>query len=196
MKPVCRLLCLLLLTCSFAQAQQFGAFPPSTRWKQIDNDTARVIFSRGADWQASRIATLIRRAAADTPLSLGAGLRKVNVVLHNRTTLANGYVALGPFRSEFYLVPGFNLFDQGNTPWYEQLALHEYRHVQQYNNFRHGLSKGFYYLFGEQGLALANAMTVPDWFFEGDAVHTETALSRQGRGRLPYFLSGYNSLWL
>ena len=189
-------LLMLLLTGQFLSAQQFGGFPPSTHWKQINTDTARIIFTPGAEWQAQRIATLIHQAAADTPFSLGSQLRKINIVLQSRTTLANGYVALAPYRSEYYLIPSSNVFDFGNLPWYENLAVHEYRHVQQYNNFRHGLSKGFYYLFGEQGLAFANAITVPDWFFEGDAVHSETALTQQGRGRLSFFLSGYNSLWL
>jgi len=177
-------------------AQQFGGFPPSTKWKQINSDTARVIFSSGAEREAARIATLVHRAAADTALSLGNRLRKINIVLQSRATTANGYVALGPFRSEYYLVPGSDIFQFGTIPWHEQLALHEYRHVQQYNNFSRGLPRLFFYLFGEQGQAFANAITIPDWFFEGDAVHAETALSPSGRGRLSYFLSGYNSLWL
>lgn len=186
----------LLFFFTSVRAQQFGGFPPSTRWKQIDTDTARIIFTNGADGQADRIATLVHRMARDTFQHLGDKLRKINVVLQSKTTLANGYVALAPFRSEYFLVPGSNVFDFGNLPWYENLAIHEYRHVQQYNNFRRGLSKGFYYLFGEGGQAFANALSVPDWFFEGDAVHAETALTPQGRGRLPLFLSSYNSLWV
>ena len=178
------------------EAQQFGGFSPSTKWMQINTDTARIIFTKDAKQQAYRIATLIHKAAADTPFAIGNKLRKINIILQSHTTLANGYVALAPYRSEYYLIPGSNVFDFGNLPWYENLAVHEYRHVQQYNNFRNGLSKGFYYLFGEQGLALGNAMSVPDWFFEGDAVHSETALTTQGRGRQPLFLSAYNSLWL
>jgi hypothetical protein len=194
MKGVALALCLGMST--IAMAQDFGGFPPSTRWKQINTDTARVIYTKGAEAEAERIATLIHRQAADKTFSLGNQLRKINVVLQSRTTLANGYVALGPFRSEYYLIPSSNNLEFGNLPWHENLALHEYRHVQQYSNFNHGLSKGFYYLFGEQGLALANALSIPDWFFEGDAVHAETAYTEQGRGRLPLFLSGYNSLWL
>ena len=109
--------------------------------------------------------------------------------------MANGYVALGPFRSEFYLIPGSDIFEFGNLPWHENLAVHEYRHVQQYNNFNNGLAKVFRVLGGQQGQALANALTVPDWFFEGDAVYAETALTQLGRGRQPLFLSAYNSLW-
>lgn len=177
-------------------AQQFGGFPPSTRWQQINTDTVRLIYTPGAGSQANRIASLVLRAAADTPFALGGQLRKVNIVLHSRTTLANGYVSLAPFRSEFYLIPGGNVYDFGNISWYESLAIHEYRHVQQYNNFRNGLSRFFYYIFGERGLSLATNASVPDWFYEGDAVHSETALTPQGRGRQPFFLSGYNSLWL
>ncbi|HEU4606679.1 MAG TPA: hypothetical protein VFS31_01130, partial [Chitinophagaceae bacterium] len=92
-----------------AHSQQFGGFPPSTKWRQINTDTARIIFSKGAEWQAERVAALIHKAAADTPFALGRGLHKINVVLHNRTTLANGYVSFAPFRSEYYLVPGSNV---------------------------------------------------------------------------------------
>ena len=182
-----------LLAGTVSYAQQFGGFPPGTRWKQIDTDTARLIFSSGSEDQAQRIASIIHHMAADT--TLGKQVRKINTVLHGKTTLANGYVGLAPFRSEYYLVPGSNIFEFGNLPWAENLAVHEYRHVQQYNNFRQGLSKGLYLLFGERGLALANALAVPDWFYEGDAVYAETVFTPQGRGRLPFFLSGYNSLW-
>src|SRR6202165_3246492 len=187
---------LLLVIGQGSLGQLFGGFPPSTQWKQINTDTVRIIFTQGAEWQAQRIATIIHKMAADAPYALGAGLRKVNIVLHRSTPLANGYVSVAPFRSEYYLIPSSHVYDFGNLPWYENLAVHEYRHVQQYNNFRHGLSKGFGYLFGEQGLAFANALTIPDWFFEGDAVHSETALTEQGRGRLSYFLSAYSSLWI
>ncbi|HYK56228.1 MAG TPA: hypothetical protein VEV15_07090, partial [Flavisolibacter sp.] len=196
MKRIRLILALLLVTSITTSAQNFGGFPPSTRWRQINTDTARIIYTKGATQQAERIATLIHRQAADSSFSIGDKVRKVNIVLQSRTTLANGYVALAPFRSEYYLIPSSNVFEFGNLPWYENLAIHEYRHLQQYNNFKNGLSKGLFYLFGEQGQALGNALTVPDWFFEGDAVHAETALTQQGRGRLPYFLSGYNSLWL
>jgi hypothetical protein len=50
-------------------------------------------------------------------------------------------------------------------------------------------------LFGQEGQGLANALTVPDWFFEGDAVYNETKVSLQGRGRLPYFFNDYRALW-
>ena len=37
---------------------------------------------------------------------------------------------------------------------------------------------------------------MPPWFFEGDAVFTETLLSNAGRGRMPYFEGQYRALLL
>ncbi|HEY1115762.1 MAG TPA: hypothetical protein VGE66_19495, partial [Chitinophagaceae bacterium] len=131
-----------MLLGSWCSAQQFGGFPPSYKWKQINTDTVRVIYTPGARREAQRIATILHRMA-DAANQLGDQTGKINVVLHGNTTLANGYVALAPFRSEYYLVPGSNPFDFGNLAWADQLAVHEYRHVQQYNNFNRGLSKAF-----------------------------------------------------
>ncbi|HYH16705.1 MAG TPA: hypothetical protein VD794_15850, partial [Flavisolibacter sp.] len=184
----------IILSNSKVCGQQFGGIPSRTKWKQINTDTARIIYLPEAEAEAKRVATIIHKMAAEEN-ALGTSLKKVNVLLHNRTTLANGYVALAPFRSEFYLIPGGNIFDFGNLPWQEQLAVHEYRHVQQYNNFNRGGSKLVGVLFGQEGRALANALAIPDWFFEGDAVYAETALTPQGRGRTPYFHNGYRALW-
>src|SRR5215203_2195938 len=143
-------LALLLHMAVFSSAQQFGGFPPSFSWKQINTDTARIIYTPGARAEAQRIATILHRMA-DTSNQLGNELGKINVVLHSHTTLANGYVALAPFRSEFYLVPGSNPFEFGNLSWADQLVVHEYRHVQQYNNFNRGLTKAFGVVLGQEG---------------------------------------------
>lgn len=178
------------------KAQQFGGNPPSTKWRQINTDTARIIFPAGLEKKAMQVADISHELSRKTTNSIGSTIRKINIVLQNQTTVSNGYVALGPYRSEFQLTPDPNSFVLGSLPWIQSLGIHEYRHVQQYNNFRKGIASGFYILFGEEGQALANALTIPDWFFEGDAVYQETQVSHQGRGRLPYFFKGYRSLWL
>ena len=185
----------ILLTAYFTSGQQFGGNPPSVKWNQINIEPARIIFPRGLDSQAQRVASIVQNLAKEKPVKLGDQTRKINIVLQNQTTIANGYVGLSPFRSEFFLTPSPDNFSLGSISWTEALAVHEYRHVQQFNNFRNGLSKTLYYLFGEDGLALAINAAVPDWFYEGDAVFNETALTRQGRGRLPLFLNAYPSLW-
>ncbi|MBI3137551.1 MAG: hypothetical protein HYZ15_03080 [Sphingobacteriales bacterium] len=186
---------LLLSSCISSSSQEFGGNPPSLKWKQINTDTARVIFPAGLDSQANRVAAIVHLLAAEKPVSLGDQLKKINIVLQNQTVIPNGYVQLGPFRSEFFLTPDMNNFGQGSISWADQLALHEYRHVQQFNNFNNGVSKAMKILFGEEGFALAINASVPDWFYEGDAVYQETLLSNQGRGRLPLFMNPFPSLW-
>lgn len=37
--------------------------------------------------------------------------------------------------------PVLNNFEEGSISWGDQLAIHEYRHVHQFNNFNNRLSK-------------------------------------------------------
>jgi hypothetical protein len=186
----------LIIYPALSFGQRFGGTPPSVKWQQINTDTARIIFPAGLDSQAQRVASLVHYMASHKTVALGEKLYKINIVLQNQTTIANGYVGLGPYRSEFFLNPVPNNFEEGTLSWTDQLAVHEYRHVQQYNNFRVGLSQVMYTLFGQEGYALATNAAIPDWFFEGDAVYNETILSEQGRGRLPGFLNAYPVLWM
>lgn len=178
---------LLLAIASVTQAQTFGGNPPAIKWNQVNTPEAKVIFPYGMDSTGRRVADIIHRMNKLTQYTIGYKQKQISVVLQNQTTISNAYVGLAPFRSEFYLMPEQNSFDIGSLPWVDQLAIHEYRHVQQYNNFNVGLSKGLHVLFGEGGQALGNDLSVPNWFFEGDAVYNETLVSKQGRGRLPFF---------
>ena len=186
---------IIFLISSVSFAQQFGGNPPSRKWNQINTDTARIIFPEGRDSQANRVASIVHYMASSKPLSLGEQLKKINIVLQDQTIIPNGYVQLGPYRSEFFLTPDLDNFNQGSIPWADQLAIHEYRHIQQFNNFNNGISKWMRILFGQEGYALAINAAVPEWFYEGDAVHHETILTRQGRGRIPRFLNSYPALW-
>ncbi len=146
---------------------------------------AKIIYPPGLDSEAREVAYLVSHLSQTTLSTIGNRQKPIDIVFHNLTTVPNGYVQLAPFRSEFQLTPSQNSFELGSLPWNQTLAIHEYRHVQQYNNFRVGLSKVFYILAGQDGLAFANNLSVPNWFWEGDAVYQETLVSRQGRGRLP-----------
>ncbi|WP_342645196.1 hypothetical protein [Mucilaginibacter sp. CSA2-8R] len=189
---LCSLLCLGVYG---ASAQEFGGNPPSVKWQQINTPAARVIFPVGLDSVGQRVAGVVQRINDLTKPTIGFKQRQVNIVLQNQLITTNGYVGLAPFRSEFYAVPAQNSFSLGSINIAEQLAIHEFRHVQQYNNSDVGLTRFLRTLFGEAGQALGYALAVPNWFAEGDAVYNETHLTSQGRGRLPYFFNGYRSLW-
>jgi hypothetical protein len=186
---------LLLLVTSSLKAQQFGGNPPSIKWNQVNTPEVKVIFPSGMDSAGRRVADIIHRMNGATQPTIGFKQKQVSVVLQNQNTISNAYVGLAPFRSEFYLTPDQNSFELGSLTWIDQLAIHEYRHVQQYNNFNVGVSHGLKMLFGEGGQALGNELSIPNWFFEGDAVYNETHVSKQGRGRIPYFFNGYRALW-
>jgi len=195
--PVKHFILLLLLTAAatLTKAQQFGGNPPFIKWDQINTPAAKVIFPLGMDSAGRRVANIVTQMNGVIQPTIGFKQRQVSILLQNQTTVANAYVGLAPFRSEFYLTPEQNSFEIGSLPWPEQLAIHEFRHVQQYNNFDVGLSHVLRILFGEGGQALGNELSIPNWFFEGDAVFNETHVSQQGRGRLPYFFNGFRALW-
>jgi hypothetical protein len=191
------LLCVLAVISSGSlRAQVFGGTPPSVHWKVIESLPAHIIYPPGLDSEAQQVAFLVTGLSHTTLVTIGNKQKPIDIVFHNLTTVSNGYVQLAPFRSEFELTPSQNSFELGSLPWNQMLAIHEYRHVQQYNNFCVGLSKVFFILAGQDGLAFANNLAVPNWFWEGDAVFQETLVSQQGRGRLPLFLTGYESLWI
>lgn len=184
-----------LLFTAQASAQNFGGNPAKTKWYQINTDTARIIFTAAQSQQAQRIANVIHTLNGTTANSIGNGQRKINMLLQNQTTIPNAYVRMAPFRSELFMTPGADNFASGSIRWDDNLSIHEYRHVQQFSNFGTGFTKLFSFFLGEEGQLLANGMTVPDYFFEGDAVFQETLVSSQGRGRMPYFFNEHKALW-
>lgn len=176
--------------------QRFGANPSSVKWKKIRGKAADIVFPNGADSAAMRVNAITQLLENQSSGRLGNASLRIPIVLQTLPTVSNAYVGLGPWRSEFFLFPPQDALYLGSTSWLDNLSVHEYRHVHQYANFRKGLSKFAYLVAGQEGQALANSASVPDWFFEGDAVYTETKYLSQGRGRLPGFFDPFRSLWL
>jgi len=175
--------------------QKFGANPSSVKWKKIRGTAADIVFPLASDTAAMRVNAITRFLDKQASGRLGTASLRIPIVLQTLPTISNAYVALGPWRSEFFLFPPQDALTLGSTSWLDNLSVHEYRHVHQYANFRKGLSKFAYLIAGQEGQALANSASVPDWFFEGDAVYTETKYLSQGRGRLPGFYDPFRSLW-
>ncbi len=176
-------------------AQNFGGNSWHQRWRQIDTDTVRVIYPVEIEPQAQRVANMVHYINKFHSRSIGQLQRKIDIVLQNETVISNGYVGLAPFRSELFLNAPQDPHQIGAN-WDDVLTIHEYRHALQFANSRRGLTKFVYYLTGQEGWGLMARLSIPDWFWEGDAVMSETALTGQGRGRLPAFYNDYKSLWL
>ena len=121
-------------------AQRFGANPSSLKWLQRNDKATRIIFSPGAEDLANRIGELTTGLSQEISHRLGMLNKPINIVLQPNPLVSNAYVGLAPWRSEFYLTPMQNSLELGSTNWIDNLAVHEYRHVHQYSNFRKVLS--------------------------------------------------------
>lgn len=161
--------------------------PTSLRWQQINTDHFRVVFPSGFDVQAQRMANTLEQIRSAETRTLGSEPRRITVILQNQSAISNGFVSILPRRSEFFTMPPQDYNFIGTNDWLNLLATHEYRHVVQYQHATRGFNKFVYYLFGSTTLAGFSQAAVPQWFWEGDAVAVETALTPSGRGRIPNF---------
>ncbi|TGE27339.1 TolB-like translocation protein [Hymenobacter metallicola] len=160
--------------------------PASLRWYQVRTPHFQVVYPEGFAAQAQRTARRLEQVYKPGSASLEKEPRPISVVLQNQTTVSNGFVTIIPRHSEFFTTTPQDPFLTGTLDWLDQLAIHEYRHVVQYEKGQQGLGRLAYSLFGYGGLGVVT-LGIPDWFWEGDAVGTETLLTRSGRGRIPYF---------
>lgn len=167
-------------------AQYFisGQDPGSTKWNQIKTEKFRIIFPKNYLAKAQQYINLFELSSDANNAVYRSKLRRIPVVLHNQTTTSNAYAAIAPMRLDFLEMPAQTTYPQ---PWNKQLVLHEYRHTIQQYKLRQGLTKGLYYVFGDQGVAFIMGLYLPFWFIEGDAVFAETVFSNSGRGRVPEF---------
>lgn len=160
--------------------------PTSLRWYRLSTPHFRVLYPNGFDSTAQRTAQRLESLYEPVSASLNRRPRRISVLLQNQTTVSNGFVTLLPRRSEFFAVPPQDPGLLGTYNWLDLLAVHEYRHVVQNEKALQHYGRVLYTLLGNTGLYFP-LLTVPDWFAEGDAVSTETLLSRSGRGRIPNF---------
>ncbi|NND35253.1 MAG: hypothetical protein HKN76_21880, partial [Saprospiraceae bacterium] len=185
-------LCMSLLT-QQTWCQTFGGLPPSIEWMQINTDTVRIIFPSQLEPQAQRLANAIHYLHQHAQEDIGDKTYKIDIVVNNQSTIANGSVSIAPWRSHFLTTPLQDNFALTSMPWLDLLAIHEYRHVTQLSTARRGIVKLLSYLFGQESWAGGANLSIPNWFTEGDAVWAETEFSNQGRGRVAHFLQGYRA---
>lgn len=175
----------LLLVNLSLHAQQNNPF--SLKWRQINTPHFNVLFPSGYELQGQRMANTLEHIHAPASASIGGRTQRISVLLQNQSAVSNGFVTLAPWRSEFFGMPPQDYNFIGTNEWLNLLAVHEFRHVAQFANSRVGVNKLVYFLFGQQGLAVSSFVAAPQWFWEGDAVVTETAFTHSGRGRIPSF---------
>lgn len=166
------------LPMAFSQIFSSEQNPPGVKWMQINTPNFQILYPTGLENEGQRMANTLEHLTNKVAKSLQRKPRKITVILQNQGVISNGFVQLAPRRSEFFTTPPQN-FDVQD--WLNSLAVHELRHVVQFDKLTGNLKAPF---FEELALAIFG-ITLPPWFFEGDAVGIETSLSEAGRGRLP-----------
>ncbi|HET6560021.1 MAG TPA: hypothetical protein VFG54_22025 [Prolixibacteraceae bacterium] len=173
-----------------AQFFQTGQDPSRIQWRQVNTANFQVIYPQEFEKEAQRLLFVLSKAYEHGSKSMNFNPRSISVVLHTHTANSNGLVAWAPKRMELYTTPNQKIYSQD---WLEQLALHEFRHLVQLDKIESELPFLLKLIFGEQATAMVTGLYLPLWFLEGDAVVTETALSRSGRGRMASFSMEYRA---
>jgi len=160
---------------------------PAIQWRIINTPFVRVIYPSNLEQTGNQVANLIDHYSKTVGQSYGIDApRQFTLVLRPETAEPNGFVTLAPRRSEWFLNKAVTPL-VGGLEFTQALAIHEYRHVNQFDYLNQRFTKFIYFLFGETGQAIATNIGVPDWFYEGDAVWAETTNTDGGRGRSPRF---------
>lgn len=161
-------------------------YPPSMKWKTLTTDHHRLIFPEEYDAGALRAASITAAVQKYIEADYGNEIAPYPLVLNTSADVANGWFGLAPRMSTWYSYPSQERFG-GGVDWYTLLAIHEGRHAVQFSALKRGFIGSSYFLFGQYGWTLFSFYSVPQWFFEGDAILAETAFSNGGRGRSAAF---------
>lgn len=185
------LLISLITLSQHSSAQLFGGEqnPLGVNWRQINTNGFKLIYPVEMETEAQRMANTIRYIFPKVGNSLSVKKTTIPIIFQNQGVVANGFVQLGPKKSEFNTTPP-QQFD--SQDWLNNLAVHELRHVAQFDK----LTSGRPYPFPEDVYFAWMGASIPLWFFEGDAVSTETSLTHAGRGRQPSWIMPYRTALL
>ena len=186
------ILIILLILPSILSAQYYdwGESAHSIKWKSANSQHTKFVYPDYYKENASRVMSVMDLVHDQIGYGFQYGPMKMPVVMHTQNFQANGIVILAPKRMEFIMNPSGA---QSATPWFKQLAVHEYRHAVLFNNTDKRFLKGVGYVLGQQG-SLLGGLLVPTWFLEGDAVLTETQMTNFGRGLQPSFTIEYRAM--
>jgi hypothetical protein len=185
------ILIILTYTSHNATAQLFNGEqnPFSVKWRQLNTSGFKLIYPVELEIEAQRMANTIPYIFPLVGGSLNVKTTTLPIVFQNRGVIANGFVQLAPKKSEFNTTPP-QYFD--SQDWLNNLAVHELRHAAQYDK----LTGGKAYPFPEEVYFAWMGVSLPLWYFEGDAVSTETSLTNAGRGRQPGWIMPYRTALL
>ena len=189
MKRILVIFILLLSYSSFGQYYAVGEDPYSVKYNYVETPHFKVVFPQDLNDYALRIAAMLEQSYNNAQFDKRIKTKRIQVLIHTKNSISNGFVSWAPKRMELMALPPH---DFESISWSRELAIHEFRHVSQISTLYKGLTGISFYILGEQGIGLM-ASLVPLWFYEGDAVASETAYTQSGRGRSANFNLEYRT---
>ncbi|MFD0940851.1 TolB family protein [Pedobacter boryungensis] len=160
--------------------------PLSVKWRQIHSNGFTLVYPTELEKEAQRMVNTIGHIYPYVGQTLIRQKTSIPIVFQNRGTIANGFVQLAPKKVQFYTTPP-QQFD--SQDWLNNLAVHELRHVAQFDKMTGGKAHPF----PEEIYFAYMGLSIPTWFFEGDAVNSETSLTNVGRGRQPSWIMPFRT---
>jgi len=146
--------------------------PSGIHWKSVSSEHFEIIYPEGFAQDAQLVLTTLDAVYSEAAKSLEVEPRKIPIILQPHTLNSNGFVTLAPRRSELFVTPLMSP-SLGQTEWLRTLAIHEYRHVVQFEKSQKGFAKALYIVLGEIGSALAMGLTLLLGILKGYAVGIE-----------------------
>jgi len=180
-----KIIALLLIFCFpiliFGQSQN----PSTVKFKKLESEHFEIIFDENISATAQDIANKLETQYLVNTKRLKFNPPKISLVLYNQSVTSNAYAGIAPRKMGWYITPMQSSM-LGISNWFTTLSIHEYSHVIQYNKCKNHFTLLASILFGDYGQAALQYST-PAWFFEGDAVYSETINTSNGRGRVSTF---------
>lgn len=188
---------IILILASVQAMAQVSTFQSDSdlNWQKIEDDQFVVVFPDFMEERAQYTLNLLKHYAKVVGKTYRSQPKKISIVIRPQVNSPNGFVTLAPRRSEWFNHASLTPL-VGSLEWMQALAVHEYRHVVQFDAMKNDNLLWPYYLFGEGFLSLFMNIVMPTWYFEGDATWAETVYSDGGRGRSPRFMARMKALSL
>lgn len=183
---------LLLCLCGGSLRAQYvlqSHEPTSFSRRQITAGPLRLIYRVGQDSLAQQAAIWGAHYRAATAFSPQRN-RLFPIVMWGQTVIPNGMVAWTPSRMELYPLTGGE--SRNPVPWLQHLLSHEVRHYAQMEALDRKWVRVLYYVIGQQNMGIGGLL-LPNWYFEGDAMHSESKYAAFGRVHSAVHMQAYRA---
>lgn len=179
-------LALLFVMClALPRAGWTASHDPQLRWRTLQTEHFNIHFHQGIERVAEDMSDVVEDVYDTLVPEIGwTPRRRTEVVLIDRTDVANGFASIVPYNAitVFVTAPTENSVLNLYEDWNRTLFTHEFAHILHLDA-HHGIVSVARAIVGRT--ASTNTLS-PLWMTEGFATYQETRHTPAGRGRAPW----------